>query len=127
MQQVSLAIALGVVLAAQAAATPKPAPPYPPCPPSCAAWSDKPRGCGIPTTLPNGTAGFVCRKALLFSAGFDSDMVLQRAPVTAAVYGQMVAAAPGAAASVVEGDIHRHVGGRGDLFSVVSTHQLPYE
>jgi hypothetical protein len=32
--------------------------------------------------------------------GFDSDMVLQRAPAKAAVYGQMVAATPGADASV---------------------------
>ena len=96
MQVVTLVIALG---AAQAAATPKPPTPPMPCPPSCA-YSDKPRGCGIPTTLPNGTAGFVCPKALLFSTGFDSDMVLQRAPAKAAVYGQMVAAAPGADASV---------------------------
>ena len=42
----------------------------------------------------------MCPKALLFSTGFDSDMVLQRAPAKAAVYGQLVAAAPGKDPSV---------------------------
>ena len=74
------------------------APPTP-CPPSCA-FDAHSKGCGVPTTFPNGTDGFVCPKALLFSAGFDSDMVLQRAPAKAAVYGLMVAATAGADASV---------------------------
>ena len=94
---VSLVFALG----AAATPSPKPSPPSPPppCPPSCAYDAAK-KGCGVHTTLPDGSSGFVCPKALLFSVGFDSDMVLQRAPAKAAVYGTMVAATPGADASV---------------------------
>ena len=72
----------------------KPRPPPPPplsCPPSCAYDSSyRHPGCGIYTHLANGSYGFVCPKALLFSTGFDSDMVLQRAPAKAAIYGHLV-------------------------------------
>ena len=73
---------LVVVLAQQAGAA------APDCPPLCA-YDSKSRngGCGVVTTLLNGTQGYVCPQALVFSAGFDSDMVLQRAPAKAAVYG----------------------------------------
>jgi hypothetical protein len=52
------------------------------------------------TRFPNGTSGYVCPQALVFSVGFDSDMVLQQAPAKAAVYGEMVGGGDGASVSV---------------------------
>ena len=74
-------------------------------PPDCPAWcayNSKARngGCGVVTKLPNGTQGYVCPQALAFSVGFDSDIVLQRAPAKAAVYGQLVGDGDGASVSV---------------------------
>ena len=60
-----------------------------PCTSKVAAW-----------TTPAKVEGFVCPKALQFSVGFDSDMVLQRSPAKAAVYGQMVGHGHGASVQV---------------------------
>ena len=83
-----------------------PPPPAAPCPPACEYYSkSKKKGCGVVTKLPNGTQGYVCPKALAFSVGFDSDMVLQRAPAKAAVYGQMVGGGDGASVSVTVSEV----------------------
>ena len=63
-------------------------PPPPPCPVSCA-YNHHFNGCGVMSHLPNGSTAFVCPPSIVFSAGFDSDMVLQR-NVTTAVYGQLL-------------------------------------
>lgn len=47
------------------------------------------KGCGVQQQLENGTWYFTCPPAVVFSSGFDSDMVLQR-DATTAVYGQVV-------------------------------------
>lgn len=69
--------------------SPSPPPPVPSCPSQCG-YDAHFKGCGVRTTFANGSSGFICPKALLFSVGFDSDMVLQRSPAKSAVYGQMV-------------------------------------
>ena len=74
-----------------------PPPPAAPCPPACAFYK---KGCGVVTKLPNGTQSYVCPKALAFSVGFDSDMVLQRSPAKAAVYGELIGDGNGASVSV---------------------------
>ena len=74
-------------------------PPVPSCPNQCG-YNAHFKGCGVRTTLANGSSGFICPKALLFSVGFDSDMVLQRSPAKAAVYGQMVGDGHGASVMV---------------------------
>jgi len=78
-----------LLCAAVTVAAASPPPPPISCPPQCA-YNSHFRGCGIRETLANGSTGFVCPKALLFSVGFDDDMVLQRAPAKAAVYGHVV-------------------------------------
>jgi hypothetical protein len=77
-----------------------PPPPHAPCPPACL-WDTHWRQCGQVTRLPNGTNVGTCPQALVFSVGFDSDMVLQRAPAKAAVYGQLFQA--GSSDQVAEG------------------------
>ncbi len=63
-------------------------PPTPPCPVSCA-YNHHFNGCGVMTHLANGSTAFVCPPSVVFSVGFDSDMVLQRDAITA-VYGQLL-------------------------------------
>lgn len=74
-------------------------PPPPACPPQCG-YNSHFKGCGVLTQEPNGSSGFHCPPSLLFSAGFDSDMVLQRAPQKAKVYGQMLGHGAGATVQV---------------------------
>ncbi len=94
-------VLLGVGLApAVSAELPGPPPPHAPCPPACL-WDEHFRVCGQTSRLENGTTVGTCPQALVFSVGFDSDMVLQRAPAKAAVYGQLFQA--GASDQAVEG------------------------
>ena len=86
--------------AAAAAAAPPPPPPTPLSCPSQCAYNSHFRGCGLYEKFANGSKGFVCPKALHFSVGFDSDMVLQQAPAKAAIYGQMVGDGAGASVAV---------------------------
>lgn len=53
------------------------------CPPSCE-WQDTKQCCGI---WDENIGKCYCPPSLVFSAGFSSDMVLQRAPAKSAVYG----------------------------------------
>jgi hypothetical protein len=83
------AVLLGAGLASTVSAElPGPPPPHAPCPPACL-WDEHFRVCGQTSRLGNGTTVGTCPQALVFSVGFDSDMVLQRAPAKAAVYGQL--------------------------------------
>ena len=91
----SLALLPLLLLLGAAAAKPPP-PPSPPCPPSCTFNSAGPdKGCGEHMKLSNGSSVFECPKALRFSVGIDSNMVLQR-DATTAVYGQMIGDGVGA-------------------------------
>ena len=69
------------------------APPPAPCPPACA-WDQHNKCCGVyaPSPDPEKPPTCSCPAALLFSAGQDNDMVLQRAPAKAAVYGRALEA-----------------------------------
>jgi hypothetical protein len=63
--------------------------------------------------LANGSTVFECPKALLYSAGFDTNMVLQRGASTA-VYGQMIGDGAGATVEVTVHD----TGGSGGSYTV---------
>jgi hypothetical protein len=83
--------------------------PPPPCPPSCTFnTAGGAKGCGARVKLANGSAAFECPKSLLFSIGFDSNMVLQR-DATTAVYGQMIGTGAGVKIEVTVSE----AGGRG--------------
>jgi hypothetical protein len=75
------------VLLSETQHAPPVAPPAP-CPPACA-WDQHHKCCGVQhsSSDPEAQPTCVCPPALLFSAGQDNDMVLQRAPAQAAVYG----------------------------------------
>jgi hypothetical protein len=60
------------------------APPHAPCPPACN-YDQQHRCCGV---YAGGSC--TCPSSVLFSAGIDNDMVLQRAPAKAAVYGSVL-------------------------------------
>ena len=64
-----------------------------PCPPACA-WDGHRKCCGTwaPSPDPETPGTCSCPPSVLFSAGIDSDMVLQRQPAKAAVYGLVLEA-----------------------------------
>jgi hypothetical protein len=64
------------------------APPPAPCPPACG-YDQQHKCCGVYTSSAGG-GSCVCPASVLFSAGIDNDMVLQRAPAKAAVYGSVL-------------------------------------
>ena len=101
-----LRLALSCVCMATAAAAAS-APP-PPCPPACA-WDPHRKCCGVYDGI-DGTCS--CPAAVLFSVGQDSDMVLQRAPAKAAVYGSVLALGAGAKVEVTVSGAAA-LGGRG--------------
>jgi hypothetical protein len=81
---------------------PSPGPTNPGPPPTCpinCAYNYHFKGCGVRVQFANGTSGWQCPKALLYSVGFDTDMVLQRG-AKAAVYGQILGHGIGAKVEV---------------------------
>ena len=94
-----------------AAASP---PPPAPCPAACE-WDAHRKCCGVYTSSvdPEQPGTCACPPSLLFSAGFDSDMVLQRAPAKAAVYGTTLQA--GATVEVTVS------GGGGDPYTIAAS------
>eukprot|EP00040_Diaphanoeca_grandis_P030561 m.180807 g.180807 ORF g.180807 m.180807 type:complete len:694 (-) comp32036_c8_seq1:248-2329(-) len=82
---------------------PPPPPTIPQCPPSCP-YNPHFRCCGSNTKFPNGTQTCTCPKSVAFSVGFDSDMVLQRAPQSSSVYGQLLGDGVGSSVEVTVTD-----------------------
>lgn len=80
-----LAAALGMLLALVSSLPP------PSCPPACA-WDAHRKCCGVwsPSPDPEHAGTCQCPAGVLFSAGVDNDMVLQREPAKAAVYGALL-------------------------------------
>jgi sialate O-acetylesterase len=63
-------------------------PPPAPCPPACD-YDQQHKCCGVYTSSASG-GSCSCPSSVLFSTGIDNDMVLQRAPAKAAVYGSVL-------------------------------------
>ena len=82
--------------------------PPPPCPPACA-LDQHHKCCGLHQSTPDGESSCSCPPAILFAAGIDNDMVLQRATsengmAKAAVYGSVLQAGAEVEVSVVGSD-----------------------
>jgi hypothetical protein len=102
----------------QTVATPPPSP----CPPNCPLTTNGGhKGCGESVKYANGSVTFECPKTLLFSVGFDSNMVLQR-DATTAIYGQMIGNGGGAQ---IEVTVRESGGGFYTVKALVVAQQSP--